>query len=113
MIVLHLDVSQKIGHWKGLKPALGGKIGDNMLQNTSKPVTCVKDKTQTQEKKFGMMIQIQEPKPPWEIACMDWVTALPPGGDRSYNAFLVLVDRYRKPQCSYHVIMMTKLWKKP
>ncbi|MBW0486376.1 hypothetical protein O181_026091 [Austropuccinia psidii MF-1] len=42
-----------------------------------------------------MMIQIQEPKSPWEIVHMDWVTALPPGGDRSYNAFLVLVDRYR------------------
>ncbi|MBW0548415.1 hypothetical protein O181_088130 [Austropuccinia psidii MF-1] len=27
---------------------------------------------------------------------MDWVTALPPGGDRSYNAFLVLVERYSK-----------------
>ncbi|MBW0536652.1 hypothetical protein O181_076367 [Austropuccinia psidii MF-1] len=26
-------------------------------------------------KKFGMMIQIQEPKSPWEIAHMDWVTA--------------------------------------
>ncbi|MBW0558029.1 hypothetical protein O181_097744 [Austropuccinia psidii MF-1] len=47
-------------------------------------------------KKFGMMIQMQEPKSPWEIAHMDWVTALPPGGDRSYNACLVLVDRYRK-----------------
>ncbi|MBW0528519.1 hypothetical protein O181_068234 [Austropuccinia psidii MF-1] len=42
------------------------------------------------------MIQIQEPKSPWKIVCMDWVTALPPGGDRSYNTFLVLVDRYRK-----------------
>ncbi|MBW0580261.1 hypothetical protein O181_119976 [Austropuccinia psidii MF-1] len=42
------------------------------------------------------MIQIQEPKSPWEIAHMDWVTALPPGGDRSYNACLVLVDRYSK-----------------
>ncbi|MBW0473478.1 hypothetical protein O181_013193 [Austropuccinia psidii MF-1] len=47
-------------------------------------------------KKFGMMIQIQEPKFPWGIAHMDWVTALPPGGDRSYNACLVLVDRYSK-----------------
>ncbi|MBW0582249.1 hypothetical protein O181_121964 [Austropuccinia psidii MF-1] len=37
-------------------------------------------------KKFGMMIQIKEPKSPWEIAHMDWVTALPPGADRSYNA---------------------------
>ncbi|MBW0566590.1 hypothetical protein O181_106305 [Austropuccinia psidii MF-1] len=33
-------------------------------------------------KKFEMMIQIQEPKYLWEIAHMDWVTALPPGGDR-------------------------------
>ncbi|MBW0530131.1 hypothetical protein O181_069846 [Austropuccinia psidii MF-1] len=43
-----------------------------------------------------MMIQIQEPKSPWEIVHMDWVTALPPGGDRIYNACLVLVDRYCK-----------------
>ncbi|MBW0547791.1 hypothetical protein O181_087506 [Austropuccinia psidii MF-1] len=43
-----------------------------------------------------MMIQIQEPKSPWEIAHMDWVTALPPGGDRSYNECLVLVERYSK-----------------
>ncbi|MBW0474206.1 hypothetical protein O181_013921 [Austropuccinia psidii MF-1] len=27
---------------------------------------------------------------------MDWVTKLPPGGDRSFNACLVLVDRYSK-----------------
>ncbi|MBW0553351.1 hypothetical protein O181_093066 [Austropuccinia psidii MF-1] len=45
-------------------------------------------------KKFGIMIQIQEPKSLWEISHMDWVTALPQGGDRSYNAFLVLADRY-------------------
>ncbi|MBW0563158.1 hypothetical protein O181_102873 [Austropuccinia psidii MF-1] len=43
-----------------------------------------------------MMIQIQEPKSPWEIVHINWVTALPPGGDRSYNAWLVLVDIYRK-----------------
>ncbi|MBW0549243.1 hypothetical protein O181_088958 [Austropuccinia psidii MF-1] len=43
-----------------------------------------------------MMIQIQDPKSPWEIVHMDWVTALPPGGVRSYNACLVLVDRYSK-----------------
>ncbi|MBW0537842.1 hypothetical protein O181_077557 [Austropuccinia psidii MF-1] len=47
-------------------------------------------------KKFGMMIQIQEPKFPWEVVHMDWVTASPPGGDISYNACLVLVDRYSK-----------------
>ncbi|MBW0570960.1 hypothetical protein O181_110675 [Austropuccinia psidii MF-1] len=38
------------------------------------------------------MIQIQEPKYPWAIVHMDWVTALPPGGDRSYNQCLVLAD---------------------
>ncbi|MBW0518504.1 hypothetical protein O181_058219 [Austropuccinia psidii MF-1] len=47
-------------------------------------------------KKFGMMIQIQEPKSLWEIAKMDWVTTLPPGGHRGYNACLVLVERYSK-----------------
>ncbi|MBW0587286.1 hypothetical protein O181_127001 [Austropuccinia psidii MF-1] len=49
-------------------------------------------------KKFAMMTQLQEPKFPWEIAHMYCVTALPPEGDRSYNAFLVLVDRYSKTQ---------------
>ncbi|MBW0561799.1 hypothetical protein O181_101514, partial [Austropuccinia psidii MF-1] len=27
---------------------------------------------------------------------MDWVAGLPPGGDRSYNACLVVVDRFSK-----------------
>ncbi|MBW0548462.1 hypothetical protein O181_088177 [Austropuccinia psidii MF-1] len=40
------------------------------------------------------MIKIQEPSRPWEIVHMDWVTGLPPGGDRSYNACLVIVDRF-------------------
>ncbi|MBW0549248.1 hypothetical protein O181_088963 [Austropuccinia psidii MF-1] len=42
------------------------------------------------------MIQIQESKYPLQIVHMDWVTALPPGGDRDFNACLVLVDRYHK-----------------
>ncbi|MBW0498276.1 hypothetical protein O181_037991 [Austropuccinia psidii MF-1] len=50
----------------------------------------------TTGKKFEMMIQIQEPKFPWKILHMDWVTALPPGGDRSYNAFLVVAYTYSK-----------------
>ncbi|MBW0541920.1 hypothetical protein O181_081635 [Austropuccinia psidii MF-1] len=45
-------------------------------------------------KKFGLMIHIQEPKSPWEVVHMDWVTALLPSGDKSYNACLVIVDRY-------------------
>ncbi|MBW0563390.1 hypothetical protein O181_103105 [Austropuccinia psidii MF-1] len=27
---------------------------------------------------------------------MDWVTAMPPGSERSYNACLVIIDRFRK-----------------
>ncbi|MBW0554696.1 hypothetical protein O181_094411, partial [Austropuccinia psidii MF-1] len=27
---------------------------------------------------------------------MDWVTAIPPSGDKSSNAFLVIVERYSK-----------------
>ncbi|MBW0565050.1 hypothetical protein O181_104765 [Austropuccinia psidii MF-1] len=42
------------------------------------------------------MIHIQEPKFPWEVVHMDWVTALPPSGDKSYNACLVIVGRYSK-----------------
>ncbi|MBW0476513.1 hypothetical protein O181_016228 [Austropuccinia psidii MF-1] len=42
------------------------------------------------------MIHIQEPKSAWEVVHMDWVTALPPSGDKGYNAFLVILDRYRK-----------------
>ncbi|MBW0522213.1 hypothetical protein O181_061928 [Austropuccinia psidii MF-1] len=48
------------------------------------------------EKRFGMMIQIQEPKYLWKIVHMDWVTALPPRGGRSFDACLVLVDKYIK-----------------
>ncbi|MBW0535552.1 hypothetical protein O181_075267 [Austropuccinia psidii MF-1] len=40
------------------------------------------------------MIKIQEPSRPWEIVRMEWVTGLPPGGDRIFNAFLVIVDRF-------------------
>ncbi|MBW0557429.1 hypothetical protein O181_097144 [Austropuccinia psidii MF-1] len=67
-----------------------------MLQNTSKPVTDAKKQTEPRVKKFLMMIPIQEPKSPGERALMDFGTALPPAGDRSYNACLVLVDRYSK-----------------
>ncbi|MBW0560534.1 hypothetical protein O181_100249 [Austropuccinia psidii MF-1] len=47
-------------------------------------------------KRLGNMIKIQEPSRPWEIVDMDWVAGLPPGGDRRYNAFLVIVERFSK-----------------
>ncbi|MBW0460617.1 hypothetical protein O181_000332 [Austropuccinia psidii MF-1] len=42
------------------------------------------------------MIHIQEPKSPWEVVHMDWVTAPPASGDKRYNACLVIVDTYSK-----------------
>ncbi|MBW0538843.1 hypothetical protein O181_078558 [Austropuccinia psidii MF-1] len=32
---------------------------------------------------FGFMIYIQEPSTPWGMVHRDWVTSLPPGGDKS------------------------------
>ncbi|MBW0510445.1 hypothetical protein O181_050160 [Austropuccinia psidii MF-1] len=56
---------------------------------------CQKENRST-GKKFGLIIHIQEPKSPWEFVHMDWVTALPPSGDRRYNSCLVIVDRHSK-----------------
>ncbi|MBW0511763.1 hypothetical protein O181_051478 [Austropuccinia psidii MF-1] len=42
------------------------------------------------------MIQIQELESPCEIVHMYYVTALPPGGGRNFNSYLVPVDRYSK-----------------
>ncbi|MBW0521814.1 hypothetical protein O181_061529 [Austropuccinia psidii MF-1] len=47
-------------------------------------------------KRLGNMIKIEKPSRPWDIVHIDWVTGLPPGGDRSYNACIVIVDRFRK-----------------
>ncbi|MBW0505273.1 hypothetical protein O181_044988 [Austropuccinia psidii MF-1] len=61
------------------------------------------------------MIKIQEPSRPWAIFHMDWVTGLPPGGDRSYDFFLVIVvsDRDQKFTsglwANLHILFGTKL----
>ncbi|MBW0573761.1 hypothetical protein O181_113476 [Austropuccinia psidii MF-1] len=47
-------------------------------------------------KRLENLIKIQEPLRPWEIVKIHWVTGLPPGGDRIYNACLVIVDRFSK-----------------
>ncbi|MBW0510012.1 hypothetical protein O181_049727 [Austropuccinia psidii MF-1] len=56
---------------------------------------CQKENSSTGNK-VGLMIHIQEQKSPWEVVHMDWVTELPPSGDRSYNSCLVILDRYGK-----------------
>ncbi|MBW0566269.1 hypothetical protein O181_105984 [Austropuccinia psidii MF-1] len=47
---------------------------------------------------LGNMIKVQELRRLWGICHMDWVTGLPPGSDKSYNACLVIVDRFSKTQ---------------
>ncbi|MBW0540475.1 hypothetical protein O181_080190 [Austropuccinia psidii MF-1] len=47
-------------------------------------------------KRLGNTIKIQEPSRPWEMFHTDWVTGLPPGVDRSYNACPVIVGRFSK-----------------
>ncbi|MBW0572870.1 hypothetical protein O181_112585 [Austropuccinia psidii MF-1] len=47
-------------------------------------------------KRLQNMIKIQEPRRPWEIVHMHWVTGLPLGGYRHYNACLVIVDSFIK-----------------
>ncbi|MBW0567684.1 hypothetical protein O181_107399 [Austropuccinia psidii MF-1] len=47
-------------------------------------------------KRFGFMIHIPEPSTPWKVVHMDWVAALLPCGEKSYNSCLFIVDRYRK-----------------
>ncbi|MBW0574912.1 hypothetical protein O181_114627 [Austropuccinia psidii MF-1] len=59
-------------------------------------------------KRLGNMMKIQEPRRPWEIVHMDWVTDLPPGGDRTpgrisrqslvidFTLHRVIVDRFSK-----------------
>ncbi|MBW0569208.1 hypothetical protein O181_108923 [Austropuccinia psidii MF-1] len=58
---------------------------------------CQKENESTGQR-LGNMMKMKEPRRPWEIVHMDWVTGLPPGVDRSYNACLVIVDRFSKTQ---------------
>ncbi|MBW0510148.1 hypothetical protein O181_049863 [Austropuccinia psidii MF-1] len=47
--------------------------------------TCDKFKkaNRSKGKKSGLMIHIKEPKSPWKVVHMDWVTEIPPSGDKS------------------------------
>ncbi|MBW0466770.1 hypothetical protein O181_006485 [Austropuccinia psidii MF-1] len=45
-------------------------------------------------KRLGNMIKIKEHIRPWIIFHMDWVTGIPPGIDKIFNACLVIVDRF-------------------
>ncbi|MBW0575844.1 hypothetical protein O181_115559 [Austropuccinia psidii MF-1] len=42
------------------------------------------------------MIHIQEPKSPWELAHIYWITALPQSSYKNYDSFSVIVGIYSK-----------------
>ncbi|MBW0502043.1 hypothetical protein O181_041758 [Austropuccinia psidii MF-1] len=42
------------------------------------------------------MIHVEEPKSPWEVLHMDWVTELTQSAAKSYNDCLVILERYSK-----------------
>ncbi|MBW0513543.1 hypothetical protein O181_053258 [Austropuccinia psidii MF-1] len=76
----------------------GGQCGKKDVSYYYKPCDGCQKANKSTGKRLGNMIKIQEPSRPWEIVHMDWVTGLPPGGDRSFNAFLVIVERFSKTQ---------------
>ncbi|MBW0491053.1 hypothetical protein O181_030768 [Austropuccinia psidii MF-1] len=41
------------------------------------------------------MTHIQEPESPWEVFYIDWVTEIPPSGDRGYDNCSLVVEEYR------------------
>ncbi|MBW0464555.1 hypothetical protein O181_004270 [Austropuccinia psidii MF-1] len=47
-------------------------------------------------KEFGFMVHIQEPQCLWDVVHMYWVAELTPSGYISYDACLVILERYRK-----------------
>ncbi|MBW0555006.1 hypothetical protein O181_094721 [Austropuccinia psidii MF-1] len=47
-------------------------------------------------KKYGLLQQIEDAKHSWETIHVEWVTGLVPGGKESYNACLIIVDRFSK-----------------
>ncbi|MBW0579083.1 hypothetical protein O181_118798, partial [Austropuccinia psidii MF-1] len=86
----------KTEHLKKQRTVHGGHLREKKPLNIAIPVIDAKKQTGVQETNLGLMIHIQEPKFPWEVVHMDWVTALPPSGDKRYNASLVIIDRYSK-----------------
>ncbi|MBW0576999.1 hypothetical protein O181_116714 [Austropuccinia psidii MF-1] len=46
-------------------------------------------------KKYGLLQHIEEPTHPWETINMDWVTGIVPGGKENYNAYPIIVYRFR------------------
>ncbi|MBW0509082.1 hypothetical protein O181_048797 [Austropuccinia psidii MF-1] len=71
---------------KKLKTCIWWLMSQNDVAEYFKNCDRYQKANKSTDKRLGNMIKIQEPRRPWEIFHMDWVTGLPPGGDRSCNA---------------------------
>ncbi|MBW0471264.1 hypothetical protein O181_010979 [Austropuccinia psidii MF-1] len=56
---------------------------------------CQKANRQHGEK-YRLLQHIEEPKHPWETINMEWVTGLVQGGKETFNACLIIVNRFSK-----------------
>jgi hypothetical protein len=69
------------------------KMGDDIKLYCDTCAVCQRSKRAT-GKRLGLMQSIEAPKRPWDIINMDFVTGLPPAGDKSYNALLIIICWY-------------------
>ncbi|MBW0582622.1 hypothetical protein O181_122337, partial [Austropuccinia psidii MF-1] len=72
-------------------PYMGHMSEDRTKERVASTAWCPKWE---QQKKYGLLQHIGEPKHPWEIINIDWVTGLVPGGKENFNACLLMVDRF-------------------
>ncbi|MBW0524100.1 hypothetical protein O181_063815 [Austropuccinia psidii MF-1] len=78
-----------------IKACIWWPMWQNNVSEYRKTYDRFQKANESTSKRLGNMIKIQEPSRPLEIVHMDWGTGLPPGGDRSYNAFLVIVNTFQ------------------
>ncbi|MBW0521876.1 hypothetical protein O181_061591 [Austropuccinia psidii MF-1] len=66
-----------------VKTCIWWPVWQNNVAEYCKTCDSCQKANRSTNKRLRNMIKIQEPSRPWEIVHMDWVTGLPPGGDKS------------------------------
>ncbi|MBW0464997.1 hypothetical protein O181_004712 [Austropuccinia psidii MF-1] len=94
-----LDICLKTEQWKELRhlSSRWKSWRKDVIEYCHSCNRCQKANKAT-GKGFGLNIHVHDPGTPWEVVHMDGVAALPPGGDKTNNECLVIVDRFTKTQ---------------
>jgi len=85
-----LELLKRHFHWEG--------IADDVAKYIAECSTCQGNRV-PRHKPYGKLKSLPLPPGPWEEISMDFITGLPPSvglDDRTYDAILVIVDRYTK-----------------